>query len=94
MYKNISIKSKVTEALSLRKRGYSPASPLRSPGVLDTRKIFVLEDPNGGTGSFSSYAFSSQAAAERFMKSALLEDDDCQIVELYGILATNRGPWA
>lgn len=94
MYKNIPIKSKVTEALSLRKRGYDPQSPLRDPGVLDTRRIFVLEDRDGRTGSYASYAFSSQKAAEKFMRGlALTEFDDCQIVELYVILKGNKGPY-
>lgn len=81
-YKNIPIRSKVTEALSRKRRAYEPFSPLRDSRILDSKNLYILmpkftQDRYSNRQSISDYpqlVFKTIERAQMFLDDNQIED--------------------
>jgi hypothetical protein len=81
-YKNILIRSKVTEALSRKRRAYEPFSPLRDSRILDGKTLYILmpkfkQDRYSSSQSISNYpqlVFKTFERAQQFLDDNQIED--------------------
>jgi hypothetical protein len=71
----------LTEAISRKRRQYSPGSPLRHSHVLDGRELFVCVDSISGNSYYPSYVFKTIEAAQKFLDD--VGQDQHIVVSIY-----------